>query len=212
MHVTKYLHSCLLIQQDNTTILLDPGQYTYDEKALDVTSLNQLDYILITHEHFDHMSIPFLKELVQKFPSVQIISNPSVQQILAKEHITVTTINTEHITHTEAQHEKLFDTQVPKNYLFTIFDILTHPGDSFHFESSTPVLALPVQAPWGSLTEAVEKVKSLNPRPNVIIPIHDYHWKDNFRKAIYTRLEEYFKTLGIDFKKPETGEVIAITL
>lgn len=208
MKISKHIHSCLLVEEQNKTILIDPGMYTYNEKALDTNSLRSLDSILITHEHFDHMHIPLIKELIEKFLSIQIITNPSAVNILKKEGITAQSNMEVFVTYEDAPHEKLMDLQPPQNYAFTLFDTLTHPGDSLHFTKTAEVLALPIQAPWGSMVQACDKALAV--KPKVIIPIHDWHWKDEVRKGMYKRLTEYFKKYDIGFKGLETGEVITI--
>jgi L-ascorbate metabolism protein UlaG (beta-lactamase superfamily) len=92
--------------------------------------------------------------------------------------------------------------------MFNIGNIFSDPGDSFSFKSTKKILALPVQAPWGSLTQAVELAVSL--KPEVIIPIHDWHWNEIARNAFYKRLEDYFKNEGINFISPQTGVEITI--
>lgn len=204
MEITKYIHSCLLIKIKGKTILIDPGNYTYDSKALDINTLKKLDYLLITHEHPDHMYIPFIKEILAKFPDLSIVTNPSAQGKLSAEGIKSTTDSVGIIKIQKIPHERVFATDPPENILFNIADILTHPGDSLHFTYQTPVLALPVQAPWCSLTQAVEFAGSL--KPQVILPIHDWHWNDIARAAFYKRLAEYFAKAGIKFLSLETGQ------
>src|SRR5262245_9148500 len=82
MKISKYLHACLLVEEQGKTALFDPGVFTAQEKALDVNKLNNLDYLLITHEHPDHFHLPLVKELVAKFPQVKIITNPSIVSLL----------------------------------------------------------------------------------------------------------------------------------
>src|SRR5205085_2342203 len=95
-----------------------------------------------------------------------------------------------------------------QNVMITLFDRLASPGDSLTFRKSPEILALPIQAPWGSTTWAVET--ALKVKPKIILPIHDWHWKDEVRFWIYDRLEKYFQEYGITFKKMETGEIIEI--
>lgn len=208
MKISKYIHSCLLVEEQNKTILIDPGIYSYNEKALDINLLTQLDFILITHEHADHMHIPFIKALSTKFPKVQIVSNASVANILAKEKIISTTESNNYIKLEKVPHEKMFMGVVPENSFATCFERLSHPGDSLTFKTCSEILALPITAPWGSTTWAVEK--ALEVKPKVIIPIHDWQWRDEARENMYMRLEEYFEKNGIIFKKIETGEVVEI--
>lgn len=206
MNVTKYLHSCLLIEDQNKTILMDPGIFTYNEKVLNIESLSSLDYILITHEHFDHLHVPFIKELVTKFPQVKIITTKSAVSILEKEDISADSLGNDHISLLEAPHEELWDTEVPENALIHVLDKLSHPGDSLHLAKSKDILALPITAPWGSTTASVEKALALHPK--VIIPVHDYMWKDEIRKTMYQRLRDFFAKNDIDFRPMETGEIV----
>ena len=69
MKISKHLHSCLLAEEAGKIILIDPGNYTFEEKALDIGKLEKLDFLLITHEHQDHIYLPFLKIIFEKFPS-----------------------------------------------------------------------------------------------------------------------------------------------
>lgn len=208
MEVTKYIHSCLLIEIDGKNILIDPGNYSYESKTLNINNLKKLDYLLITHEHPDHMYVPFIKELTGKFPNLPIITNPSGKEALSKEGITATTKGSEFIKVEDVPHERVFGTEPPQNILFNMGDILTHPGDSLHFTAHTPILALPVQAPWCSLTQAVELAVSL--KPEVILPIHDWHWNETARETFYKRLETYFATQGIKFIGLKTGEKVTL--
>lgn len=207
MQITKYLHSCLLVEEVGKKFLLDPGNYTAEAKVLNINNLDKLDYLLITHEHQDHMYIPLIKKILLKFPDLAIITNPSAKKLLEKEGINSSTKATDLIKVESVPHEKVFGGEPPMNILFRIDD-LTHPGDSLHFNSSTKILALPVQAPWGSLTQAVKLAVSL--KPKVILPIHDWYWNDIARELFYKRLESYFATLGIKFIGLKTGVQVTV--
>lgn len=204
MTISKHIHSCLLVKENGLGILIDPGNYTFEEKGLDVHSITKLDYILITHEHQDHMYIPFIQDLVSKFPNVKIITNNSAAKILKKENLNAGTGSTENIILSEVSHERVFGKTPPQNVQFSIFGKLTHPGDSLHFNLSTPILALPIQAPWCSLTQSVEYAVSL--KPKIIIPIHDWHWNEKAKAVFYQRLNIYFSGNGIQFNPLKTGE------
>ena len=207
MEVTKYIHSCLLVDEGGKRFLFDPGNYTADANVLDVESLDSLDYLLITHDHADHMYIPLIRRILAKFPNLLIITNTSAKAILEKDGITASTEPTDLIKIEVVPHERVFGGEPPPNIMFKIGDF-TDPGDSHHFSSSTKVLALPVQAPWGSLTQAVELAVSL--KPEVILPIHDWHWNEVAREAFYKRLEAYFATQRIKFISLKTAEKVTV--
>lgn len=208
MKISKHLHSCLLIEDSDKTTLIDPGIYTYEAKALTIEQVTKLDYILITHEHQDHCHPLFIQELVTKFPQVKVISNSSVVALLQKSGINATTEGDETISLEPFPHEKLWDKEAPSNTVFTVHKRLTHPGDSLQLTATAEILALPLQASWGSTTAAVEKALAL--KPKYILPIHDWHWKDEIRRGMYQRLEAFFTPLGIEFKSLETGVTVEI--
>lgn len=202
MEVTKFVHSCLLVGEAGKVFLFDPGNYTYEEDVLEINSLSKVDYLLITHEHPDHMYIPLIRKILDKFPGLSIITNPSAKDLLDKEGILASTAPNELIQIEDAPHERVFGGKAPANSLFKVGD-LTNPGDSLHFSLSSRVLALPIQAPWGSLTQAVELAVSL--KPEVVLPIHDWHWNEKAREMLYKRLEDYFATENIKFIPLKTG-------
>lgn len=208
MQVTKYIHSCLFLEEAGKTILIDPGNYTYQAQVLTLDSIKNLDYLLITHEHADHFYLPFIKEILSKFPDVKIMTNNSVVNLLSKEEISASSEGNEFIKLEAVPHEKVWGSNPPENLLFTINNQFTDPGDSHHFESLTRVLALPVQAPWGSTTDAVNLAEKL--KPEVIIPIHDWHWHDQAREAMYKRLADYFAKIGIKFIPMMTGKTATL--
>jgi len=208
MKITKYLHSCLLVENQGIKILVDPGNYTYQENAFPKDAVEKLDYITITHEHQDHMDIMFLKELVVRYPEAKIIANDAIKTILTKENIIVDTQTNQFIKEIPLTHEKMLNFSIPINWGLTIFEELFHPGDSLKFNTSPRILALPVQAPWGSMVQAAER--ALVAKPKIIVPIHDYHWNISARAAFYQMLTSYFIQYNIKFLQPETGKTMEV--
>jgi L-ascorbate metabolism protein UlaG (beta-lactamase superfamily) len=206
MTISKHLHSCLLIKDEDKTILIDPGEFTEKEQALDIQKIQNLTHILITHEHADHLSVPLVKQCLEKFPKATILTNASVARKLQDHAINAQTSGSGYVVIENVPHERLFDITPPENSVITVGDKLTHPGDSLQFDKTAEILALPLTAPWGSTTQAVEVALKL--KPKLIIPIHDWMWKDGIRKAMYERLTGFFKQHSIDFRGVETGEII----
>ena len=210
MKITKFEHSCLLVQMfepDNRTILFDPGMMS--ERALDVTKLEYLDDIVITHSHGDHLSINLIKQLCAKFPAVKITAPADVIDQLEKEDISALNDQSDGIVFFDAPHEivePLFLTpeQIGVHYL----DLLTHPGDSLSFKESKIILALPVTAPWGATTTAVKLALKLKPR--YVLPIHDWHWRPEARDQMYGAMEQIFAQNNITFIRLITGEPVML--
>ncbi len=207
MKITKYGHSCLLVEENKKAALIDPGNFS--EGILPVDTLPHLDYLLITHEHFDHFSLALVKLVVDKYPQIKIITTASVVEQLKDEKIQATTKGDENIQVKQVPHEKMWG--VPKmadDIMVIVFGKLAHPGDSHTFSTDAENLALPITGPWGSTTRAVELAIEL--KPKIIIPIHDFMLKDRFRKLHYDWMADYLSAQGIDFKKIEDGQPIEV--
>lgn len=204
MKITKFVHSCLLVEDQDKTVLIDPGDFSVELLKPRLTTILKLDYLLITHEHFDHMNIPLVKEIVNQHKP-KVISTESVQEILSKEGIKIQTDGDEYVQLEQVPHESIAPLgSTPQNVLFHVGGKLTHPGDSHSFSSSKEIVALPIQAPWGSTINAVNLGLKLQPKK--IIPIHDWHWNTDARLSQYTRLQEFFLTTEIEFIPPQDGE------
>lgn len=209
MKITKFEHSCLLVETPGHVALFDPGFMS--EEALIVDNLSALDDIFITHEHGDHISIPLVKRLVSKFPAVRITATPAVVEQLQVEGIEAHAEAPEGVVFFDSPHEAIkpfFDAPPPQEIGIHYLDTLSHPGDSHSFHETKGILALPVQAPWGSTVRAVEVALELKPKH--VLPIHDWHWRDEARQQMYERMEELFKEKGITFHKLETGQPVEI--
>lgn len=206
MKITKFGHACLLVEMPephNRTVLFDPGSFS----PIDVASLEYLDDIFITHNHGDHMDKDLIKKLVAKFPEVRITATPEAVEQLKEEGIAASSEPAEGATFFDSPHEAispLMNSEPPQEIGIHYLDKLSHPGDSHSFAETKEVLALPVQAPWGSANNAVKL--GLKLKPTYIIPIHDWHWNEDARKATYRMMEKVFEGAGITFISPVNGE------
>jgi L-ascorbate metabolism protein UlaG (beta-lactamase superfamily) len=211
MKITKFMHSCLLVEMPaptSRTVLFDPGAFS--EAVLDVGSLEYLDDIIITHGHPDHYSPMLMDELVRKFPDVRITAPPEVVRKLTDQGITLAASQqSKGIKFFSSPHESVVPLfwqpeQIGVHYL----DTLTVPGDSHSFAETKDILALPVTGPWGSVVKAVNL--AIEFKPKFVLPIHDWHWNEAARKQMYKAIEAPLKEQGIEFIALTTGKPVVI--
>lgn len=210
MKITKFEHSCLLVEMPapvNRTALFDPGGMSAG--LVKEHHFEWLDDIVITHEHFDHFDIDTVKHLVSQFPEVRITAPQPVVDQLKEQGITASAEAPGGMELFSAPHESvepLFPTpdEIGVHYL----DMLTHPGDSLHFDATKPILALPVDAPWGAMVDAVKLALQL--KPKYVLPVHDWMWKDEWRQQMYDGMAQIFEKEGIQFCKLHTGEPVVL--
>jgi L-ascorbate metabolism protein UlaG (beta-lactamase superfamily) len=209
MKVTKFIHSCLLVETPDRVAIFDPG--VMSEQALDIDAITKLDDIFITHIHADHYSAELIKQLVDKFPEVRITSTPEVVAQLADASIKASDQPPAGVTFFDSPHESvkpLFDS--PQEIGIHYLDKLSHPGDSHSFYETKAILALPITAPWGSTIKALNLVLELKPR--YVLPIHDWHWNDAAREQTYDMFERLLGEQGITFFKLQTGQPVDIEI
>jgi len=176
MKVTKFGHCCLLIEENGLRILTDPGNYTTAQNEL-----KNIDIVLITHEHADHLHIDSLKIVLANNPQAKIITNSSVGILLTKEGMVYSIVDdgkqvTERGVIIEGfgkEHAEIYKTwKVVENTSYFIGQKLFYPGDAF-YEPKRPVeiLALPVAGPWLKISETIKYALAVKPKK--CFPVHD---------------------------------------
>jgi len=206
MKITKIGHSCLLVEEGNAKILIDPGTFAFIEGKTKPEDFKDISVVLVTHAHADHVDITALKTIL-KNNDAAVISNQGVQEFLKAGEIPVKILEEGaldvegfHIEALSVAHEKVLG-PLPENTAYIINKKLLHPGDSlnsglFKFKG-TPVLALPTIAPWNKRFEVAEFAEEM--KPQIIIPIHDGFVKDFFLKGQDEIYGKYFEERGMSF-------------
>ena len=207
MKVTKLGHCCLIIEIDGVRFLTDPGNYTTAQNEVE-----NIDAVVISHEHTDHLHIESLKAVLLNNPKAQVISNASVGALLEKEGISYINIsqgdaidfNGAAISGHGTKHHLIFrDYEQVENTGYLFGKKLFYPGDAFHNPGfPVDILALPVTAPWGTIADAVDY--ALEVKPRVAFPVHDGNL---VRHGITNRLPGIFlPENGIEFVTLELGK------
>jgi len=182
MKITKIGHCCLLIQYKNVSIITDPGNLSFIPK-----DIKEIELILITHEHADHLHLESLKEILSTNSRARIITNSSVGKILDSQGISYTLVSDKEkfnykdieIVGFGKNHASIYTT-IPsvENTGYLIDDKLFYPGDSlYNPKRKIEILALPVAGPWLKLSEAIDYARLINPRR--CFPVHDGIMKIN---------------------------------
>ena len=209
--IQKLGDSCLLVDVNGHRALLDPGFYAWEHERIDLAAMPAPDRLLITHGHQDHLSIEFVQALVAAFPDRVVETNEEVAGGLAEAGIDATTHSTDWTAQFSAPHEPTpMGSQPPHNVGFTVGGVFVHPGDSYTFDASPLVLALPILPPWGSTTEAVNLAKRIRPRH--VIPIHDWHLTEDGKKWVYGTAIRGLAEDGITFLPLDDFESVTIDL
>jgi len=194
MEVTHLGHSCLVVDTPDARILIDPGTL-----ARSWETVTDVDAVLITHAHPDHVDWERLPALLADNPNATLYFEPELAASEEAMNWTAnpiasgegTIVGDVTVAAVGGQHA-VVHADVPRigNVGFVLRQesgpTLFHPGDSYEFApEGVDVLAVPVNAPWGAVKEAIDFTRAVGPR--TAIPIHDGLLSDAGR-ATYLRL------------------------
>jgi L-ascorbate metabolism protein UlaG (beta-lactamase superfamily) len=211
MIVTKFVHSCLLVETPEIKVLIDPGNFTWSSRLLTVDKLPQLDAIIFTHEHADHYDGHGLMKLSRRFPHAAIITNSVLVDKIAELKLPnpIHAGSDDNLKVFEAAHEPLpLDMPSVVNIGVHVADKLTHTGDSYDLEHTRDILALPVTAPFGSFKQALETIVKLKPKK--VLPMHDWEWHKAARESRYSWAKGLLEKHGVEFVELSNGEPVEV--
>lgn len=210
MKITKLGHCCLIIEIGGLRILTDPGNYSTGQNAV-----QNIDVILITHEHADHLHLESLIKVLKNNPNAQIITNQGVSVLLDKEKIRYQIVGHSQqiiiknilIEGFGKDHAIIYPTwKMVENIGYFINDEFFYPGDAFYKPTkSVDILALPVAGSWMKISEAIDYALSVKPR--VSFPVHDGMLQKDKLGAAHRVPEKILKENGIDFVILKDGEM-----
>lgn len=188
MTITKFGQCCLLIEHNGKRILTDPGGF-----GGGFTELTDLDLILITHEHGDHLHTGSLKAVLKNNPKAVVITNSGVGTILQEEGIEYVLLEGKNVGEFaelfieafDGKHEEIYeDFGLVQNTGYFIDNTLFYPGDAFtNPGKEVAILALPVAGPWCALPAALHYATKL--RPGKVVPVHDWLLNDDGIELTY---------------------------
>jgi L-ascorbate metabolism protein UlaG (beta-lactamase superfamily) len=189
MRLTHLGHACLLLEDSGARVLIDPGTFSPG-----VEELSDIDVVLATHAHPDHLDIERLPVLLEANPRARLVTEPETAAELVRVGLEATALHHGE-TVTEAGFEiravgdlhALIHADVPQigNVGLVVRGpsgtTVFHPGDAL---DATPpaadrpdawgpvdVLALPIGGPWLRIADAIDFARGVS--PGAVLPIHD---------------------------------------
>ena len=219
MKIYKYLHSCLVFEEDGFKLLIDPGKFSFAEGLVTPDMFADVNAIIITHNHPDHIDIENLKKITE-LSDATVYTNAEVAEALKKEDILSVVMplgdylmGPFRLFGIDVKHEPLLDSPAPQMTAFVINNKVLHPVDSFEEKlleyKGIELLLLPVMAPFTTELKVADFADRLQPKQ--ILPVHDGYAKNFFLKQRYDNYKKHFDKQGIKFLQPtEPGEAITI--
>lgn len=199
MKITKYPQSCLLVNTNNKKILIDAGSLKYKDEYFNIWS--DVDIILLTHKHPDHVNYDVLKKINIPIYSTLEVQNtyPDLKINIIKEGdiISLDGIKIEVVKAIHGYNPLLKDgKEIFENVGYIIDDnntrfYTTSDTICFNNDYKADVVALPITAHGLTMSsyEASLFAKELDAKfvlpihmDNEMYPTNLEYMKDNFNK------------------------------
>lgn len=207
MQLTHLGHACLLVEEGGQRILLDPGSFS------ELDGLRGLTAVVVTHQHPDHLDPRRGPELLRANPEARILVEAQTADVLAGEGlggrlerlepggqvdldpVTLRPVGEQHaVIHPWV--DRIGNTGVVLEAPGA--PVLFHPGDALDAEpGAVDVLAVPVNAPWGKVSETLEFVRRIAPRQGVV-PVHDGLLNDTGRSMYLKHIGDFGAEGGVE--------------
>ena len=218
MRITHLGHSAVLAETDSARILIDPGNFS--DRWHSLTDLNA---VLVTHQHPDHLDPQHLPALLDANQEARVLVEPSIIELVNDGKLpslgataaplppgNQVVISDVLVTAVGGQHA-IIHRDVPRigNVGYVLKSegepTLFHPGDEIDtIPEGVDVLAIPEYAPWAAMKETIDFVRAVGAFEG--FPIHDELLSDPGRKLIFNRLNELTTTRTIDLRDGTTHE------
>lgn len=194
MKLTHFGHAAVLVETTSGhTALIDPGTYSQGFEGL-----TDLDLILVTHAHPDHVDAARLHTLRETNPQAVLVANAEARTAAGESRemdrlvsdgssFEIAGIRVEPTGRDHAEiHPAL---PALANTGFILDDAVWHPGDAFDAEPrKVDILLLPVGGPFMKIADAIDFARAVEPR--VIVPIHQAGLADIHRQLHYGLLRK----------------------
>jgi L-ascorbate metabolism protein UlaG (beta-lactamase superfamily) len=208
MQITHLGHAAVLVETGAARILIDPGNFSDAWHGL-----TDLDAILVTHKHPDHLDAEHLPALLAANPAAKLYVEPSIDDqpsaspLAPREQVAVGDVL---ITAVGGQHA-VIHRDIPRlgNVGYVLRSegqpILFHPGDALDTApDGVDILAVPAYGPWAAMKETIDFVRAVGALEG--FPIHDELLSDRGRGLILNRVNEMTGTRCVDLRGAVTHQ------
>lgn len=211
MKLTKYEHACVVLEEGDQKLVIDPGSFTPT-----FGKPKKIAAVVITHIHADHFDPGHIDTIVKHNPDVQIFTTAGVAEKLSEVAAIVVEPDSEATVgpftlRFLGELHRLIHPSLPRpqNTGVMVNDIFFYPGDSFTPpDRQVRVLAVPGNAPWASVGESMDYIAAV--KPQLCFPTHDGLLADNGHLVYNASLEHICKAHNVAFRFLRPGESMDI--
>lgn len=115
--IRRLTDSCLIVTTDDGATMFDPGFKTFDSGEVELDSIGEIQRVLITHEHVDHVKPEFVRWLIDRGDDVTVYANQAVADLLVPHDIEAVTATPEGLSSEDVLHDHAARNGTPQSQL-----------------------------------------------------------------------------------------------
>lgn len=210
--LTKLGHACVRVENDGTTVVIDPGVFTGAE------AVDGADAVLITHEHPDHFdpdkvgTALLAGEHVQMWapePVVGKLPADLANRARAVRHGSSFTLGGLDFSVYGSDHAVISDDVPIITNVGYLFAGVFHPGDAFTVpDQQVETLLLPINAPWSKVSETMAHVAAVVPKH--VHPVHDALLTEAGQGVYDPHAKRRSEQVGAEYRRLAIGESVQL--
>ena len=205
MHITHLGHSAVLVETTGIRLLIDPGNFSASWH-----DLTDLDAILVTHLHPDHLDPAHVPALLAANPQARVLVEPGVIGAVRLDRAEPITADTSvelggvRVAAVGGLHA-VIHRDIPR--IGNVGLVITaegeptffHPGDSLaDAPSGVDVLGVPAYGPWAAMKETVDFAREVAAPQG--FAIHDGMLNERGWSLVFNRISDMTPCKLVDLR------------
>ncbi len=207
MKLTKFDHSCIVVEKDGLKIVCDPVEFTHHLPELD-----NVVAIIITHRHGDHLQPEKISAILDRNPEAQILTVADAVEefnqataVQAGDSLVLGGFQLEFFS---KDHEAIVPGKTPCDNIGVVIDgMIVNPGDSFDLPEDitrSEVVLVSSAAPWCKMSESMAYIERAQAK--IVLPVHNAVLSE-FGNGVYNNwLRQACEPVGSEFAPLASGE------
>lgn len=211
MKLTKFDHSCVVLEKNGQKLVFDPV-----ELGTTLPAFDNVVAVIITHKHGDHLQPEIVSAILDRNPEAEILT--VADAVVEFDHATVVkdgdSINLGgfDLRFFGGDHGAIVPGEVPCDNIGVVVDeMIVNPGDSFDIPAdiAQPALLLVASAaPWCKMAESMDYIRAMQAK--MVVPVHNALLSE-FGNGVYNGwLRRACEGVGGEFAPLDSGEEVEL--